>query len=378
MGVALYETVRPGMTGYRSLAGQLNELDALPSIDPVASYHWPSAANGALSWLTRELFAAAPQENLALIDELEQRFSPQFLDDVDEATLYRSHAWGEDVARAIFAWSLTDGGHEGYLTNFPEHYTLPAGTGTWVKTPPAFSNPLQPYWGKNRPFALKDGTACPALPPPVYSEGTDSDFYREAYEVYETVSRRDPQEVEIARFWADDPGRTTTPPGHWVAILGQVLLQEEAGLDVAAQGYAKLGIAVADAFITCWYTKYVYHVPRPISYIRNVIDAGWNAEAITDPVQTPPFPEYTSGHSVQSSAAALILTDLFGEDYAFTDHTNAYLGFAPRSFGSFAAAADEAARSRLYGGIHYRSAIEQGLQQGRCVGERVLALLFEQ
>jgi hypothetical protein len=263
------------------------------------------------------------------------------------------------------------------MTNFPEDYALPVGTGMWVKTPPAFSVPLQPYWGSNRPFVLEDGAACPASAPPVYSEEMDSDFYGEALEVYEMVSRRDPQQVEIALFWADDPGRTATPPGHWVAILGQVLVQEEAGLDVAAEGYAKLGIAVADAFITCWYTKYVYHVPRPISYIQNVIDATWNAETITDPVKTPPFPEYTSGHSVQSSAAALVLTDLFGEDYAFADHTNGYLGFAPRSYGSFAEAAQEAAWSRLYGGIHYRSAIEQGVEQGRCVAERVLALAFK-
>jgi hypothetical protein len=378
MGVTLYETVQPGMTGYRTLAGQLNELEMVPSIDPLARYHWPSAANRALASLARELFATAPQDKLAAIHLLEERFARQFLAETDAATLHRSQAWGEDVAQAIFAWSLTDGGHEGYLTNFPEDYALPTGAGMWVKTPPAFSNPLQPYWGNNRPFVLTDGAACPAPSPPAYSEEIGSGFYREAIEVYETVSRRDPQEVEIALFWADDPGRTATPPGHWVAILGQVLTQEGAGLDVAAEGYAKLGIAVADAFITCWYTKYVYHVPRPISYIRNVIDVTWNAETITDPVKTPPFPEYTSGHSVQSSAAALVLTDLFGEHYAFTDHTNAYLGFAPRSFGSFAEAADEAARSRLYGGIHYRSAIEQGLVQGRCVGEHVLALVFEQ
>jgi hypothetical protein len=378
MGVTLYEAILPGMTGYQSLAGQLNELEKMPAIDPAQTYHWPAAANSALAALLRELFPTAPSERAAAVDALETRFAQQFAGEIDTAVQQRSEAWGRSVADTVFAWSQTDGGHEGYMTNFPTDYISPNGVGLWIKTPPGFANPLQPYWGGNRPFVLADGTACPAVAPPAYSEEPGSAFHREAMEVYTTVSRRDTQEVEIARFWADDPGRTATPPGHWVAILGQVLQQEETSLDLAAEAYAKLGIAVADAFITCWYTKYVYHMPRPITYIQRVIDVSWNAESITDPVTTPPFPEYTSGHSVQSSAAALVLTDLFGEHYAFTDHTNDYLGFAPRSFGSFAAAADEAARSRLYGGIHYRAAIEQGLLQGRCVGERVLALEFEQ
>lgn len=377
MGVTLYEVVQPGMPGYRSLAGQLNELEKLPAIDPTQAYHWPAAANRALATMVRELFPIAPPEQVAAVDALEARFMQQFGGEVDAAVQQRSEVWGEVVADAILAWSLADGGHQGYLTNFPEDYVPPSGVGLWVKTPPNFSNALQPSWGGNRPFVLQDGATCPAVAPPAYSEEPGSAFYREAMEVYETVSRREPQEVEIARFWADDPGRTATPPGHWVAILGQVLEHEEASLALAAQAYAKLGIALADAFITCWYTKYSYHVPRPISYIQNVIDASWNAQEITDPVKTPPFPEYTSGHSVQSSAAALVLTSLFGEHYAFTDRTNESLGLAPRSFGSFAEAADEAARSRLYGGIHYRSAIEQGLQQGRCVGEHVLGLVFK-
>ncbi|HXF61096.1 MAG TPA: vanadium-dependent haloperoxidase, partial [Caldilineaceae bacterium] len=143
-----------------------------------------------------------------------------------------------------------------------------------------------------------------------------------------------------------------------------------------AEAYAKLGIALADAFITCWHTKYVYNVLRPLTYIQQVIDPTWNTPESTDPVTTPPFPEYTSGHSVQSSAAAMVLASLFGDEYTFTDRTHDRLGMAPRSFSSFAEAANEAAISRIYGGIHYRSAVEAGLAQGQCVGERVLALRF--
>jgi hypothetical protein len=378
LGVTLYETVRPGMPGYQTLAGQVNGLAALPAPDPLARYHWPAAANRALAAQARAFFPTAPAEQQAAIDRLELHFAQQYAGALDADTLRRSRVWGETVARAIFDWSLTDGGHEGYLSNVAAGYIPPSGSGLWVKTPPKYAEPLQPYWGNNRPFALAGGDTCPAPKPPAYGEDPTSGFYREAYEVYETVRRGDPQELAIARFWADDAGRTATPAGHWLSILNQVLEQRQATLDVAAESYAKLGIAVADAFITCWHTKYIYNVLRPITYIQTVIDPAWNTPTITDPVTTPPFPEYTSGHSVQSSAAAVVLTDLFGEGYAFTDHTHDALGAAPRTFASFAEAAQEAALSRLYGGIHYRSAIEQGMVQGRCVGEHVLALTFRQ
>ncbi len=223
---------------------------------------------------------------------------------------------------------------------------------------------------------LADAYDCPIAPSPAYSEDPTSEFYAEAREVYDTVLNLDAEQELIATFWADDPGRTATPPGHWISILGQVLTVEDANLAIASESYVKVGIAVADAFITCWHTKYVYNLLRPITYIQAVIDPAWNTPEVTDPVTTPPFPEYPSGHSVQSGAAAAVLNNLFGVNYAFTDNTHEALGFEARSFASFDEAADEAAISRLYGGIHYRVAIENGVVQGRCVGERVLGLRF--
>ena len=134
---------------------------------------------------------------------------------------------------------------------------------------------------------------------------------------------------------------------------------------------------MADAFIGCWRTKYQDAMVRPITYIQQLIDPTWNNPDLTDPVNTPPFPEYTSGHSVQIGATAVVLTALFGEHYAITDHTQDQRGFLPRSFGSFEELAAEAAISRLYGGIHYRAAIEAGLVQGRCIGRQVLTLRFK-
>jgi membrane-associated phospholipid phosphatase len=148
-----------------------------------------------------------------------------------------------------------------------------------------------------------------------------------------------------------------------------VLRREGASLALAAETYAKVGCAVADAFIACWHQKYVYNLLRPVTYIRAVVDPSWASL-----LATPPFPEYPSGHSVQSGAAFQVLTDLFGAAYAFTDHSHDARGLAPRSFGSFFEAAEEAAISRLYGGIHFRAAIENGVEQGKCIGQAVSAL----
>lgn len=376
MGVALYETVRPGMPGYQSLAGQLNELTDLPVLEETAGYHWPLAANRALAEMTRALFPTASAANLEAVNSLERQVHNYYADDVDPTVIDRSLAWGQSMADAVFAWSLDDGGHAGYLYNFPAEYDVPIGPGMWVSTPPSFDQALQPYWGGNRPFALSTGRECPAIPPPDYSTEPGSAFYEEAYEVYTVGSNPSEEQIQIARFWADDPGVTSTPPGHWTSILNRVLIEEENSLAFAAEAYAKLGVALADAFITCWYTKYDYNLIRPITYIQQTIDADWNTPDVTDAVLTPPFPEYTSGHSVQSGAAAAVLTELYGDNFTFTDYTHATIGYPPRTYPSFQAAAEEAAISRLYGGIHYRAAIENGLTQGDCVADTVLALRF--
>ena len=376
-GVTLYESVVGGMSEYNSLVGQLNGLTSLPQPEAGQTYYWAAAANSALATILRSLYPTATPENLAAIDVLEQKYAEQYKAATGEEMFNRSAAYGKALAEAIFEWSKTDGGHEGYSKNFPESFTPPSGPGLWVPTPPNYQAPLQPYWGQNRPFVIKSGEECASPPPTEYSEDPSSPFYAEAMEVYKTVENLTPEQKEIALFWADDPGKSFTPPGHSVSIASQILHEKNATLALAAETYAKVGLAVADAFIGCWNTKYTYNLIRPISYIQTVIDPAWNNPDITDPVTTPPFPEYTSGHSVQSGAAAAVLTALFGDNYQFTDNTHVERGLPARTFNSFFEAADEAAISRLYGGIHYRLAIELGVEQGKCIGEKVNALAFK-
>jgi PAP2 superfamily len=399
-GVALYETVMPGFPGYQSLVGQLNELEALPQPDANLAYDWPTAANAALAQIARLLFANTSAQNLAAIYALEAEWQPAGL---DSATQIRSVQFGYQMADAVFAWSITDGGHEGYHQNWsqtnsggpgennPCHWLLdtpvmnkkrycpenklraaksaPVAPGQWQPTLPAYMPPLLPSWGENRPLVLARGDACPIAAPLPYAEEPTSPFYQEALEVYTTTQTLTAEQKAVARFWADVQGQTATPAGHSVAIATQLLRQENAALIRAAETYAKVGIAVADAFIGCWHAKYQYNLVRPITYIRKLLDPAWRPL-----INTPPFPEYPSGHSVQSGAVAAVLTDLFGAEYAFVDQTYAARDLPPRSFASFAAMAKEASLSRLYGGIHFRGAIEQGLRQGECIGARVNAL----
>lgn len=365
-GVALYEALAPGMPQRRSLAGRLNGLTRSPRpADPAC--HWPTVANTAIASILRLLFPTTSGSNAAALDALELRFSTQARAMLPPGIYRRSVLRGADVARHIFDWSTTDGGHEAFLRNFPP-YIPPTGPGLWVPTPPGFLAALQPYWGSNRPFVLPSGETCSPGPPPPYSEDAGSAFYSEAYECYRAVNQLTPEQEAIVRFWSDDAGQTSTPPGHSISILTQVVRALELPLDRATEAYAKVGIAVADAFISCWHTKYRDNLIRPVTYVRRLIDPSWTPVLIT-----PPFPEYTSGHSVQSGAAAQVLTDLFG-DLPFTDHTHDARGLPPRSFRSFMEAADEAAISRLYGGIHFRAAIDRGVEQGRSVGKYVTAL----
>ncbi len=380
LGLALYESVLPGVPGGRSLAGQLNELSSLPWAQPDEALHWPTVANASMALMTRMMFSNASAENKARIDLLERTLPVKYGRDFDPSAVtaeisIRSETFGKLMAMALMTWARTDGGHEAWgpprRTRAP--YVPPSGTGQWSATPPAFAPALLPWWGENRPFALKQPSDCLAPPPPAYSEDPASAFYQEAQEVYRVSNQATQEQRQFALYWADDPGKTPTPAGHWVHIATDLLKARQATLSAAAETYAGLTIAMADAFIAAWHSKYQLNLLRPVTYVQLVIDSNW-APAL---MSTPPFPEYPSGHSVQSAASAAILARSFGSDTAFTDTTHNDRGWGPRTFKSFKAAADEAALSRLYAGIHFRSGVELGKVQGECVARAVLALKFK-
>ncbi len=377
LGLTLYESVVPGMPQNRSFSGQLNELESLPWAQPDEPLHWPTVANAALAAMTRMMFPNASAENKARIDQLERNLPIKLERDFNPAALTpdminRSETFGRLMAMAIMTWARTDGGHEawGPLRRSRQNYVPPSGPGKWSPTPPAFAPALLPWWGEVRPFVLKSASTCEAPPAPEYSEDPGSLRYKEAVEVYRIAKQATQEQRQFALYWADDPLKTPTPSGHWAFIATDVLKQRNANLAQAAETYALLNMAMSDAFIAGWRTKYVTSVLRPVTYVQLFIDSNWVPELMS----TPPFPEYPSGHSVQSSAAAGVLSKLFGSNTAFTDNTHNDRGWGPRTFKSFKAAADEAANSRLYAGIHFRSAVVGGQQQGECVAGKVLSL----
>jgi membrane-associated phospholipid phosphatase len=377
LGVTAYESIVAGMPGYSSLAGQLNELSSLPLTQPDEPLHWPTVANASMATMMRMMYSNATAENKGRIDQLERSLPLKYGQDFDPNTYTpeitnRSNAYGKLMAMAIMTWARTDGGHEawGPLRRNRANYVPPSGAGRWTATPPAFAKPLLPYWGENRPFALKSVQDCPAPPPPEYSEDASSKFYKDAQEVYKISNAATQEQRQFALYWADDPSKTPTPAGHWSFIANDLLKTRKANLADAAATHVRLNIAMADAFTAGWATKYALNVLRPVTYVQGSFDSNWVPSLMT----TPPFPEYPSGHSVQSSAAAGVLSQIFGANTSFTDNTHNDRGWGPRTFPSFNAAANEAALSRLYAGIHYRFGVEGGQVQGKCVAAKVLAL----
>ncbi len=380
LGLTLYEAVVPGMPGYQSLAGQLNELSSLPWAQPDEPLHWPTVANAALATMTYMMFHTTTPENKARMLALERAMPLKYPQDFDPDTLTpdisnRSETFGKLMAMAIMTWARTDGGHEawGPLRRDQANYVPPSGSGKWSATPPAFAPALLPYWGSNRPMVLKAASDCAAPPPPAYSEESHSAFYKQGQEVYQISTAATQEQRQFALYWADDAGKTPTPAGHWAYIANDLLKAHKANLATAAETFARLNLAMSDAFVAGWYTKYTLNVIRPVTYVQLGIDSNW----VPSLMPTPPFPDYPSGHSVQSAAASKVLDQLFGASTAFVDNTHNDRGWGPRSFKSFKAAADEAAVSRLYAGIHYRFSIEGGKPQGQCVADRVLALKFK-
>ena len=371
LGVTAYESVASGSDKMQSLGGQLQGLKDLPKRQIGKNYDDAVILNAAMNFAAHHYFGNTGPTGQRAMLAMQKQLSAQAEAQSPADVIKRSKEFGEATATAIYKWSLNDAGAKITNLGFPDKYVLTSGPGHWVPTSSIRlqQTPLLPSWGKNRPFAMTTGTSCPLPPPPDYSEDKNSEFYKQAMEVYTTSKNLTPEQKAIARFWSDDPMLSFTPPGHWISIIWQIAEHENLPTEKIVETLARVGVAEADAFIGCWNTKYQYDLLRPFTYIRKVIDPKWTALLIT-----PPFPEYPSGHSTNSAAAAFVLTSMFGENYAFEDTTPQADGLAPRKFASFAAAAKEAAESRLYGGIHFRAAIERGLDQGRCIGVFATAL----
>ena len=366
--VAAYEAFA-AVTGERaSLAGQLRDFEAVPA-PPPEPVHGPAAAlHAALA--VGEALTFSDEDIAAYRGEVEGQLAAA---GVRGALAERSAAYGRAVAAHVLAWASDD---QYAQTRSAPAYTVTNEPGTWRPTPPAYLDAIEPAWGEIRPFVLDSAAQFKPEPPYPYSLEPGTPFRREVDEVYEVTNDLTPEQQEIASFWDCNPytmhtrghamfaTKKLTPGGHWMGIVA--IASRQAGDDFAgaAEAYARTALALSDAFISVWDEKYRSRLVRPETVINEHIDEAW-----APLLQTPPFPEYSSGHSVISAAAAEALTTLYGEPFAFDDTVQIPYGLPVRSFASFREAAEEAAMSRLYGGIHYRMAAERGTEQGRGVGQ---------
>jgi hypothetical protein len=361
-GVTLYEAVRPGIPNSFSMGKQLNALGNIPQPDLTLVYDWPTSANGALA---KTLTHLLPESSASAFANLRQQQINDRARSVPEDVIERSLAYGETVADAIIVWSDNDR----YASTRDLTYEPLTGDPSYWQPTSAAAPPVEPFWGQIRPFALYYADSCAVNMKMPFSTEPDSTFYQQALEVITVSQNLTPEQEDIARRWVDTPGGSGTPGGHWVMIQNQLVDVLDLKLDMASMMYGLTNVAIGDAFIAAWSHKYQYPLLRPITYIQAYIDPGW-----TSLVESPQFPEYPSGHSVVSAAAAEVLTTMFG-NVAFTDRSGRMHGFKDRSYTSIEAAAYEASISRLYGGIHFRAAIERGMRMGRCVGQNVLEFI---
>ncbi len=358
-GITLYEAVHPGIPDSFTMGRQLNGMPVMPRIDPNAVYDWPTSANGALSTLLTALLKPESAEPVALLRQTQINDRART---VEEAVIERSLAFGESIANLILQWAAGD--------NYEATRNLPYEPKTgdpsyWVYTDPEMK-PSEPHWGMIRPFALYSADSCAVPAKMEFSTDPNSTFYQQAQEVVTISQNLTPEQKDIVRRWVDTPKGSGTPAGHWVLIENQLVEVLGLKLDMASMMYGLVGISLGDAFIACWSWKYQHPLLRPVTYIQQYIDPTW-----TSFVETPGFPEYPSGHSVVSAAAAEVLTTMFGT-VAFTDRSGRRHGFEDRSYTSIEAAAYEAALSRMYGGIHFRAGMEGGMRIGRCIGQNVI------
>ncbi|TDN83050.1 PAP2 superfamily protein [Salegentibacter sp. 24] len=301
---------------------------------------------------------------------------------INQEEFVSSKKYGLEVARHLSKWMDKD--------NYKETRTMPKYTvysddpGRWQPTPPSYMDGIEPHWEKIRPFTLDSASQFKPAPHPEFSLTEGTTFHNELMEVYEIKKQMEEtgdkaEEVKIAQFWDCNPYVSTqrghlmfatkkiTPGGHWMGICKIAAKKADLNFSQSSYAYTATAIALADGFISCWEEKYSSNLVRPETLINKYVDDNWKPV-----LQTPPFPEYSSGHSVVSGAASIVLTKLFGNNFSFKDDTEVKYGLPIRTFNSFSHAASEAAVSRLYGGIHYRSAVENGLVQGKNIGNHVV------
>jgi hypothetical protein len=372
--IAGYEVIAAGYPDqYYSLAGQINGLQQIPKPGQGKKINYEFAALLAFCKLGESV--TFPEGSMKeYVDTLKMKAEENGMPD---EIFDNSIAYADTVAATILSWSKQDNYAQ---TRSAERYTVTDEDGRWVPTPPAYASAMEPHWNEIRPLVMD--SASQFVPPPPFKydvKDSTSDYCKQVMLSKHAIENLTPEQKHIAEFWDDNPFKLNvsghlmygtkkfSPPGHWMSIVGIAAKTAKSDFATTVYAYAKTSIALFDAFIQCWDAKYKYNTSRPETVINKYFDANWQPY-----LQTPPFPEYTCGHSTCSSAAAEALTSVFGDNFAYTDTSETEFGIKSRSFTSFRQAADENNWARFYGGIHFHYSCIVSTEYGRKVGELVV------
>ena len=375
--LASYEAIRFAKEGTSSIAEKLNGFGKMPLPEKGKNYNFSLAATKAFFKVTRNVKVFS----IDSLTKYEQSVYDNYKANLDEATYKNSIAFGDTVAAVILARAKTDGYA---ISRGKQKYLGSSEPGKWRPTPPDYLDGVEWCWNTMKPMVLDSASQFMPNRPPKYETKPGTTFYGMMKEVYDINKNLTDEQKLIAKYWDDNPfviehaghmvygNKKITPGGHWIGITAQVVKQANADAVKSAQSFALTAVALYDGFISCWDEKYRSSYVRPVNVINELLDKNW-----APLLQTPPFPEYTSGHSTITASAATVLTKLYGENFAFEDSSDyKYIGLK-RKFSSFQAAASEASISRVYGGIHYTLSVNVGNEQGKKVGALVVKKLLE-
>ena len=370
--LASYEAIKYSVKGSPSITEKLNGFRPMPLPEEGKNYNFTLAA-------TKAFFTVVRKVKVFSVDSLKKQEDivyENFKQSLDAGTYERSVAFGDTIGKLILLRAATDG----YFQSRGKAKHLGSNEpGKWRPTPPDYLDGVEWCWNTMKPMVLDSASQFMPPRPPVFSKDTSSGFFKYVKEVYDISKNLTAEQREIAKYWDDNPfviehsghmmfaNKKITPGGHWMGIAAIASKQTKANAVKTAEAFALTAIALFDGFISCWDEKYRSNMVRPVTVINEWIDPAWSPF-----LQTPPFPEYTSGHSTITASAATVLEALYGNNFAFQDTSDLrYIGMQ-RHFNSFRQAADEASISRVYGGIHYRSGTEAGTEQGKKVGALVV------
>lgn len=371
--IAAYEVIAAGNPGqYQPLAGQVNGLTSVPA--PPAGKEIDFNFAAVLAFCKLGEAVTFPEGSMKeYVDSLKDLVKDHGM---PGSVFNNTVEYAEEVGKVILAWSKKDNYAQ---TRTAPKYTVIDTPGRWIPTPPMYSQALEPHWREIRTVVMDSADQFVPPPPPVFNiKDKNSKYYQEVMSVKNAGDSLTDEQKHIAEFW-DDLGtrlnvsghvmfmtKKFSPPGHWMNIVGIAAQKAKVDYATTVYAYAKTAIAMFDAFIQCWDEKFRSNAVRPETVINKYIDPDWAPY-----LQTPPFPEYTCGHSTVSSSAAEALTSVFGDNFSYTDTSELEFGIKNRSFTSFRQAADENNWARFYGGIHFHNSCIISTEYGRKVGELV-------